>query len=382
MRSLGHIKETKNTGVYRIVLSVGHDTAGKRLRRWITVRGSRRDAEKRLAELQHEYNSGTYIKPGKMSVAVFLDKWLQDYARPNLSPRTIEGYEQIMNHYIIPKFGNCTLVQLKAQDVLSFYSAELKAGLSAQTVRHHHTLLHRALNCAVEWGLVAYNPINAVRPPRARHVEMQTWDEAEVSQFLEMARDSQYYALFHTAIFTGARRSELLGLRWRDVDFVCSQIYISRGLHQLKGGSIVITQPKTAQSRRTIALSPSAILTLQEHRDKMAIDRVIIGIPLTDNDLVFSQPDGRPFRPDTISRVWKTIAAKAGVRVIRLHDARHSHASLMLKAGVHPKIVQERLGHSTISTTLDTYSHVAPGLQEAAAKRFDEAIQKARVEIG
>ena len=174
----------------------------------------------------------------------------------------------------------------------------------------------------------------------------------------------------------------MLGLRWQDVDFVFSQIQISRGLHQLQDGSYVFTQPKSARSRRTIALSPSVILSLQEHRDKMAMDRAIVGIPLTEQDLVFSQPDGRPLRPNTISRTWKTIAARANIKVIRLHDARHTHASLMLKQGIHPKIVSERLGHASIQITLDTYSHVAPGLQEAAALRFDEAIQKVRVEIG
>jgi len=178
------------------------------------------------------------------------------------------------------------------------------------------------------------------------------------------------------------RRSELLALRWQDVDFIYSQIYVNRSLHHLKDGSYVFTQPKSAKSRRTIALPPSAILTLKEHRDNAAMDRAMLEVPLTDNDLVFSTIEGKPLRPNTITLAWQTTAAKAGVKVIRLHDARHTHASLMLKQGIHPKIVQERLGHATIAVTLDTYSHVAPGLQEAAAMRFDEALQKTRVEIG
>jgi len=382
MRSIGHIKETQNKGTYRIVLSVGRDTAGKRLRQWITVKGSRRDTEKRLAELQHEYNSGNYIKPGKMMVAKFLDRWLADYAKPNLSPKGYERYESITRVHLKPTLGNILLTQLKPEHIQALYTAKLNSGLSARTVRYHHVVLHKALQTALKWGLVARNATDGVDIPRSRQVEMQTWDEAEIMRFLETARDSQYYALFHTAIFTGARRSELLGLRWQDVDFAFSQIQISRGLHQLQNGDYVFTQPKSAGNRRTIALSPSAILTLQEHHDKMAMDRAIVGIPLTEQDLVFSQPDGRPFRPNSISRAWQGIATRAGVRTIRLHDARHTHASLMLKAGVHPKVVQERLGHSSIQITLDTYSHVAPGLQEAAAMRFDEAIQKVRVEIG
>ena len=170
------------------------------------------------------------------------------------------------------------------------------------------------------------------------------------------------------------RRSELLGLSWQDVDFLFCQVSVTRGLHHLKDGSYVFTQPKSAKSRRTIALSPSAILTLKEHKEKQEVIRASLGILLKDDDLVFSTPEGKPLRPNTVSRAWTMLAARAGVKVIRLHDARHTHASLMLKQGIHPKIVQERLGHATIAITLDTYSHVAPGLQEAAAKRFDEVL--------
>jgi integrase len=167
------------------------------------------------------------------------------------------------------------------------------------------------------------------------------------------------------------RRSELLGLQWQGIDFIFSQIYVNRSLHQLKNGSYVFTQPKSAKSRRTIALSPSAVLVLKEHKEKQALERAMLGIPLKDDDLVFSTLEGKPLRPNTITRAWTMLAARAGVKVIRFHDARHTHASIMLKQGIHPKIVQERLGHASISMTLDTYSHVAPGLQQAAAESFD-----------
>ena len=161
-----------------------------------------------------------------------------------------------------------------------------------------------------------------------------------------------------------------------------SQVYVNRSLHHLKDGSYVFTQPKSAKSRRTIALSPSAILTLKEHKEKQALERTMLGTPLKDDDLVFSTPEGKPLRPNTVTRAWSTIAKRAGVKVIRLHDARHTHASLMLKLGAHPKVVSERLGHSTITTTLDIYSHVTPGLQEAAARRFDEVLKVRHNDIG
>jgi len=153
-----------------------------------------------------------------------------------------------------------------------------------------------------------------------------------------------------------------------------SHFLIGRGLHHLKDGSYVFTQPKSAKSKRTIALSPYAIHVLREHKERQGAIRLTIGKPLAESDLVFSTPEGKPLRPNTISRAWTMLAAKAGVKVIRFHDARHTHASLMLKAGIHPKIVQERLGHASIQITLDTYSHVSPGLQEAAAAQFDKLV--------
>jgi integrase len=151
-------------------------------------------------------------------------------------------------------------------------------------------------------------------------------------------------------------------------------VSISRGLHQLKNGDYVFTQPKSAKSRRTIALSPSAILQLKLYREKRKLEYAMCDIPFTDDSLVFSTLEGKPLRPNTITRAWHTLAIRAGLKPIRLHDARHSHASLMLKQGIHPKVVQERLGHSSIEMTLDVYSHVVPGLQEAAARRFDELL--------
>jgi len=367
------IKRYKSS--YTIVLNLGIDpTSGKRKQEWISVKGTKKDAEKKLAELLHQLDNGTFIKPGKTTVAEFLEKWLSDYAQPKLSPRAFERYESIVRVHLIPGLGNIPLTQLKPEHLQRLYATKLVDGLSARTVRYLHTVLHKALQTAMKWGRVSRNVADGVDVPRARRTEMQTWDEDDITRFLEAIRKTPYFALFHTALFTGMRRSELLALRWCDVDFIYSQIYVTRSLHHLRDGSYVFTQPKSDSSRRNIALSPSAILVLQDYYEKRKLERALLGIPLKDDDLVFSTPEGKPLRPNTVSRTWTMLAARAGLKVIRFHDARHTHASLMLKQGIHPKIVQERLGHSTIAITLDTYSHVAPGLQEAAAKRFDEAL--------
>lgn len=376
----GHIiKRYKNS--YTIVLNLGVDPiTRKRKQQWVSVKGTKREAEKRLSELLHQLDTGVYVRPGKMTLREFLERWMADYVWPNLAPRTAEGYESIVRQHLITKLGNITLTQLKPEHLQKYYSEMLRSGrcndscgLSAQTVRHHHTALHKALQTAVEWGLLSRNVADAVKPPHADHLEMQTWGENDITRFLDAAKDTSYFALFYTALFTGMRRSELLALRWQDIDFILSQVDVSRSLHQLRDGTFVFRSPKTAKGRRTVALPPSAILVLKKHHEQQELERTMLGVSLKDDDLVFSHSDGKPIRPNTITRAWTILAARIGLKVIRLHDARHTHASLMLKQGIHPKIVQERLGHSTIAITLDTYSHVSPGLQEAAAKRFDEA---------
>jgi len=368
------IKRYKNS--YTIVLNLGIDPQGKRKQQWLSVKGTKKEAEKRLSELLHQLDTGTFMRPSKTTLVEYLEKWLSDYAKPNLSPRGFERYAGIIRKHLIPDMGSITLTQLRPEHLQKHYTARLNDGLSARTVRYHHAVIHKALQTAVKWGLVSRNVADGVDMPRARRNEMQTWDEDEIARFLETAKDSPYYALFYTALYTGMRRSELLGFKWGDVDFTMSQVYVNRSLHHLKDGSYVFTQPKSTRSRRTIALSPSAILTLRNHYEKQKLERAMLGISLKDDDLVFSQLDGKPLRPNTVTRAWTMLAGRAGVKVIRLHDARHTHASLMLKQGVHPKIVQERLGHASIQMTLDTYSHVAPGLQQAAAEGFDRLLNR------
>jgi len=195
--------------------------------------------------------------------------------------------------------------------------------------------------------------------------------EDEINIFLEAAKKTPYYVLFYLALFTGMRRSELLALRWCDVDLLLCQAHITRSLHYLRTGDIVFRAPKTTRARRMVSLSPSSACLLQEYKDKREAQ---LGMTLKEDELIFSDHEGKPLLPDTISHAWAKLIKRVGLEHIRLHDARHTHASLLLKQSVHPKIVQERLGHATISTTLDLYSHVSPGLQEAAAIGFDKHV--------
>ena len=381
----GHIvKRYKNS--YTIVLSLGVDPAtGKKKQQWVSVKGTKKEAEKRLAELLHQLDNGTFMKPSKTTLGEYLERWLKDYAWPNLAPRTAEGYEDIIRRHLIPSLGNIALTQLKPEHLQHYYSQKLsggrcdgKGGLSPRTVRHHHVNLHTALESAVKWGLLSRNPADAVSPPRSQRPEWHILSEDDIHTFLKAAKATPYYALFYLAIYTGMRRSELLALRWCNIDLLLCQIYVTRTLHQLRDGSIIYRAPKTVKGRRMIALSPSAAFALREHKEKQELECAMLGTSLKDDDLVFSQVDGKPLLPNTVTHAWIKIVRRTGLEGVRLHDARHSHASLMLKQGTHPKIVSERLGHANIGITLDTYSHILPGLQEAAADRFDKMVTPRR----
>ncbi|MDP3879875.1 MAG: tyrosine-type recombinase/integrase [Dehalococcoidales bacterium] len=359
--------------VWSVVLST-KDDSGKWKQKWIaTGARSKKEAQPVLTEIMSKVNKGTYVAPGKQTLGDFLNQWLLDY-KGNLSPRGFERYDSIAHVHLIPALGNIPLTQLRPEQLQRFYTTELNKGLSPLTVRYFHVVIHKALQTALEYGIVSRNVADAVKAPKAEHTDMETWDGMEIAHFLEVSIDSPYYALFYTALFTGMRRSEMLALRFQDIDFLLSQVSVSRGLHQLKDGSYVFTQPKSAKSRRTIALSPAAILTLKEHKEKQGALKAQLEVQQRDSDLVFSDIEGKPLRPNTVTRAWAILAERAGLKPIPLHSARHSHASIMLKQGVNPKIVQERLGHATIAITMDIYSSVLPGLQEAAANGFDKMV--------
>lgn len=382
--SRGSIVKRGNS--YSVVIGLGFDAAlGRYRQHWVSGFKTKKEAQTKLTELLHQLDNGTFMKPGKTTLGEFLERWLKDYAWPNLAPRTAEGYESIIRRQLIPALGNIILTQLKPEHLQRYYAEKLAGGrydgrgaLTQTTVSHHHTCLHRALKMALKWGLISRNPADAVTPPRPQRSQMQTMNEDELQAFLQTAQNTPYYALFYTLLFTGVRRSEALAVRWLDLNLPLCQLYVTRSLHHLRDGRIIFRVPKTARGRREVALSPSVASVLREHREKQSAERAMLGIPLKDDDLVFSDPLGRPLLPDTVSHAWTKTVKRAGLRHFRLHDARHTHASLMLKQGAHPKIVQERLGHASIQITLDTYSHVAPGLQEAAAMRFDEVLNSGR----
>ena len=227
----------------------------------------------------------------------------------------------------------------------------------------------------MKMGLLVRNVADAVDPPRLEQRKVATLTLEDVPEFLEAAHETPYHVLFYTALYTGMRLGELLGLRWCDVDLYMACLSVTQALYK-RSGVCMMVKPKSSHSRRRIALSPSLALLLRDHKAEQQVKRMLLRASLSDSDLVFCHPDGRPLDPGVVSHTFAKVLKKAGLPHIRFHDLRHTHATLLLKAGIHPKIVSERLGHANIGITLDTYSHVLPGLQERAAERFDDLIAR------
>jgi integrase len=287
--------------------------------------------------------------------------------RASLRPLTFESYELNVAR-VVPPIGSVRLQQLTPAMLNRLYG-ELGEGLSPRSVRYVHTVLRHALADAVKWNRLVRNPADAAEPPSGKAAKappMKTWSAAELRAFLAHVADDRLYAGFHLAATTGLRRGELLGLRWRDVDLGTGRLAVVQTLV----GKRQLSQPKTDRSRRSVALDPATVTALREHRKRQLEERLAWGPAFEDeHDLVFCREDGSPIWPRSFSRAFERHAKDAGLAAIRLHDLRHSHATLALQAGVHPKVVSERLGHSGVGITLDTYSHAIPAMQEDAAAK-------------
>jgi integrase len=362
------------SGSWRITVSLGKDTAtGKYVRSRETIEGTKKDAERKRTEMLRALDTGSYVKPTKMSVGEFLERWLRDYVGANIQKaKSREFYTSIVRVHLIPAMGSIALTRLTPARVQEYYRDRVEAGLSSTSVQGHHRTLHRALECAVKWGQVGRNVCDATEPPKRRRVEMKTWTPEESGRFLATARaaETRYYALFAAAIYTGLRQGELLGLRWQDVDLDAASLAVQQTLEKA-GTAPRFGTPKTAKSRRTVALPGELVTTLRAWKATQNAERLAIGPDYRDYGLVFTIPGGGPINKDNLtSRTFAHLMEQAKVPRIRFHDLRHTSATLLLAANINPKVVSERLGHGTVGITLDIYSHVLPPLQRDAANEI------------
>ncbi|UUP19538.1 site-specific integrase [Nitratireductor thuwali] len=377
----GHIRE-RSPGKWAIILDL-YDDAGKRRRKWHSFAGTKRQAQEECSRLITALKSGNYIEPTRQSVTEFLDEWLK-FMKPSVSLKTHERYAEILQKGVAPLLGDVTLAKLKTDRIDGALSKALtegrrdgKGGLSPRTVHHMRRVLIKALDQAVTWERLVKNPATATTPPKVERKKMLAYDTAQTAELLEAIRQTRMYIPTLLAVMCGLRRGEILALRWRHVELGDNrrQLSVVESAEQTKDG-VRYKEPKSGRAR-TVSLSSTVISELKAHRARQAEEQLRLGIRLDDDGFVVAQYDGRPIQPRSLTHEWVRIIGKTSLPRIRFHDLRHTHASQMLAAGVHPKVASERLGHSTIGITLDLYSHVMPGMQADAAEQVDAAIRSA-----
>jgi integrase len=364
---------------YTVVVELDRDPiTNKRRQKWHSGYRTKREAERALSDLVASVHSGGYVEPTKQNLAQFASEWLAAI-KPTVRPATHYSYERNLRLHVLLPLGPVPLRRIDAGMLNTLYAALLAdgrkdhagGGLSPRTVGYIHTIVHRALKDAVKWGRLPRNPADAADPPKAAAAsrpESITWTADQLRTFLEGTRTSRHWTAYLLLATTGLRRGEALGLRWSDLDLNGGRASIRQTVIVVKHTALLGT-PKTAKGRRTVTLDAGTVVALREHRKRQAAERLLIGAGWTDLDLVFCHVDGTMLHPERFTRGFSDVVRRLGLPPIRLHDLRHGWATLALQAGIHPKVVQERLGHANIGITLDTYSHVIAGLHEDAAEQ-------------
>ena len=357
------------------------DATGKRKQVWVGLKTKRKkEAKAKLVDLQHKQQEGTFVLPAKATLVEFINLWLETHSA---RIRTMEAYRGKLDH-AVAALGEVKLKDLEPEMLQGLYQRLLKTGrrdgkpggLSPQSVKHVHTALHVALADAVKWGKLYRNPADHVTPPKVKKKEIRVMSPEEIHLLMGEIKKTVYHPLFFTLLYTGLRRSEAMALRWSDIDLDSATLSVSRSLHQVKGARAPIFEdPKNPASRRLVDLEPTTIAMLRRHQEHQQAQFNTLDQAWTQDTMVYCRTDGTPLLPNTVTHSFIKMVRRAGLDGVRLHDLRHTHATVLLKQGIHPKVVQERLGHSNIGVTLDTYSHVVPGMGKAAALSFADSLQ-------
>ena len=375
----GHIRE-RSPGRWAIVIDTRDPQTGKRKRVWHKFHGTKREAQIECARLITEMKGGVYLTPSKTTVAQFLGRWLE-HIKLNVSPRTHERYTEIATKNLSPLLGTVILTKLTPIQISAAYATALtsgrrngKGGLSPRTVHHLHRVLNSALRQAVRWGLLNRNPADLDKKdrPKVERKAVATIDATASVELLEAARERRLFIPILLGTLCGLRRGEITALRWKSIDLDRGQLAVIASTEQTRSGA----REKEAKSSkcRTIALPALAIEELRRHRAAQAEELLQLGVRPDRETHVVTQADGSPLLPNSLTYSVVQFMKGRGSK-LRLHGLRHSHASHLLAANVHPKIVQERFGHSSVAVTMDIYSHLMANMQADAAACVDDAFR-------
>ncbi|MBU9721349.1 MULTISPECIES: tyrosine-type recombinase/integrase [Bacillaceae] len=407
----GNVREDKKKNYFLFTIELGKDETGKRKR--IVRRGFKNRTEARkamtaaIADLynnepektesnvtavandevaSNDSNKSTESEDNEeIKLGDYLDYWLKTYVETNTAYNTFLGYERMIRVHIKPALGDILLSKLKPRDIQDYYTRKVRTEnmldseeddglLSAQSVKHHHRVLSKALSDAVDLEFVEKNVVKKVKPPKVQKLKIITYTSGELELLLNHAVSNEVYGpIIYSAAYTGARLGELRALTWEDVDFKNKKLFICKTAYDVRKVGVKIKYTTKNGQERHIVMGKNLINFLEEHKRKSDHQKKVLGKSFNPNNLVFFNSAGNYVHPSELRLAYKKAVKKAELPDSRFHDMRHSHATILLQANVHPKIVSERLGHSKIGITLDLYSHVIPSLQDSAADIFDSA---------
>lgn len=362
-RGLGSVYFIEKKGLWAgsIVLPDG--------RRRVKTSKLQKDVKDWIIKERGKIQDGVFVKDEHITVSSFLTRYLEEYCKRTLRVTTFAGYKSVIEDHIIPELGNVKLVALRADQINHLLSKKLDAELSNRFVEYIHGILKRSLNVAVKWGLLIKNPATMVTPPKPVYKIPKTWSMDQVKSFLEVLKDDRWAAIYYLGCGTGMRKGEVLGLPLSALDLDKGYLMVIQTL-QLVNGKLELLEPKTQKSRRMIVLPEFVKEALRTHFVRRST--ISQSPSWRESGLVFTTDIGTPISPRNLVRHFKSKLQQAGLPDIRFHDLRHTTASLLLEKNVHPKIVSELLGHSTITLTLNTYSHIINPINKVASSEMDD----------
>lgn len=372
----GYVRKRGNK--WSFTVDVGRNPmTGKRKQKTKSGFNTKKEATSALNEFIYEVNKGTWIEPQNILFKDFSTEWYENY-KHRLRDTTAEQYESKIRTWINPLIGNFKVQEIKPVHAQTF-SKNLLSNMEQSTAYKIYAIAKLIMKHAVDLEIISKNPLNNISMIKDKKKKVSTWNFDDLKHFLKVVKkhDEFYYRVFATAAYTGMRKGEVLGLRKSDVDFNKNLISINQSISETKKEGVQISDLKTPSSYRQVAIDNLVSSILKEQIKKNNEMKIKIGSHFKDNDLIFCHTDGIPFRPSSMNRPFKRFIELSGVPYIRFHDMRHTHATLLLELGVNPKIVADRLGHSSVKITLDTYSHPSMDIQADIADLFSKKVQKA-----
>jgi integrase len=364
---------------FTAIIELGKDPlTGKRKQKWLSGFASPDDADIGAVEYIKKYEKGLLVDSKNVTVGDFLKYWLEQKVEPRSSPTTYSSYKIMVDMHILPALDSFKLPKLETDDIQRLINTMRKKGYSHRTLKYCLDILNIAFNFAIEKRFVEKNPCKGVIVPEdiTTGTQIKTYSSEEVEILLQNTKDKPIYLPILLAVTCGLRRGEILALRWSDINFSTKTIRINKSRVRNLNDEVFEKIPKTKSSIRTIAVPEVTMAALQLQKEKCEKNKQDLGEDkYNDQGYVVCWDDGTPYRPDYVTKAFEKMIKRLNLPKITFHDLRHTHATLLLEAGVHPKVVQERLGHSTISMTLDTYSHVLPNIQQEAATHMDNILK-------